>query len=166
MRTYNKITVNSAADPVWKVLADEFNHNDLWMAQVFKTRDTSNGEAPELDARVCELTPTLDGIRTHEEIVFYDKENYVLKFTVQINNGGKLPVKHNIATVHLTPQGDKTLVEWATTPALKPLGYIMYPLLKKGIQKSFKEVLEELKFYVENGKPHPRKVEAMKLVKQ
>lgn len=165
MKTSNKITVNAIIDDAWRVMADEFTHNDRWMAQVFKTRTTTNPNE-NLSARICELTPTLDGIRTDEKIIEYDKDNYKLVFTVAIENGGKLPVKNNVATVTMRElSGGGVEVHWATTPSLKPIGYILAPMLKLGIQKSFKEVLEEFKHYVETGEPHPRKVEAMKKVK-
>ena len=157
--------MKAPANDVWAVVADQFTSNDKWMAQVFET-EGSKAKAGDLDARVCQLTPTLDGLNTYEEVIEYDKENYRFVFTVIVRGGGKFPVKRNVATVTLEDMGTETLVRWETKPELKPVGYLIIPLLKAGIQKSFREVLEELKYYVEEGKPHPRKVEAMKKLKK
>ena len=163
MKTHNSIIVDKDIDTAWRVMADEFNENDKWMADVYKTNKAENEDNPEFESRNCELTPTLDGLSTHENIIEYDKENYRLVFNVAIRNGGKLPVNGNVATITLKKLGDnETRVNWDTTPDLQPKGKLLAPLLKFGFQKTFRGVLEEFKHYVETGKPHPRKVEAMK----
>jgi hypothetical protein len=41
------------------------------------------------------------------------------------------------------------------------LGMLMTPLIKKGLEKSAIEIAEELKCYVKNGCPHPRKIKSL-----
>ena len=41
-------------------------------------------------------------------------------------------------------------------------GSLLAPFLKLAIGKVLKEALEELKYYVETGEPHPRKLKANK----
>lgn len=38
------------------------------------------------------------------------------------------------------------------------MGVILSPLINKGMGKSATEIAEDLKFYIENRKPHPRKL--------
>jgi hypothetical protein len=50
---------------------------------------------------------------------------------------------------------------WKFRSNIKPLGLLLWPLLRIGFGKFVGEIMEELQFYVENGKPHPRKVKAI-----
>ena len=54
-----------------------------------------------------------------------------------------------------------TELVWVATPELKPIGKFLGPIMKLGLGRGFGVILEEFKYFVENGKPHPRKVKAM-----
>jgi hypothetical protein len=43
------------------------------------------------------------------------------------------------------------------------LGFVMSPIISSKIRKASTEIAEELKYYLENGKPHPRKLESKKI---
>ena len=45
------------------------------------------------------------------------------------------------------------------TADMKGLGFILAPIVKMKLGKIGDELLEELKYYLENGKQHPRKIE-------
>jgi hypothetical protein len=47
----------------------------------------------------------------------------------------------------------------------KPFGYLLWPLLRIGFGNFVGDIMGKLKFYVENGTPHPRKIKAMKKLK-
>lgn len=51
---------------------------------------------------------------------------------------------------------------WKFRSDIKPLGFILWPLLRIAFGKFIGDIMEELKFYVENDAPHPRKIKAMK----
>ncbi|MFT5723247.1 MAG: hypothetical protein ACI9JN_000356 [Bacteroidia bacterium] len=57
----------------------------------------------------------------------------------------------------LTSNGDSTGLVLNFKAEMKGLGYILAPIVKMKLSKVGDELLEELKYYVENGKPHPRK---------
>ena len=42
----------------------------------------------------------------------------------------------------------------------------MWPMLRMGMFKAWKELSEEFKHYVETGKPHPRKTKAIEKAKE
>jgi hypothetical protein len=51
-------------------------------------------------------------------------------------------------------------VKWVVTPKPKPLAYVIAPLIKLGLGIFIGQITEELKYFVENDIPHPRKVKA------
>ncbi|MCG8573341.1 MAG: SRPBCC family protein [Flavobacteriales bacterium] len=161
MKMTNKITINHSIDVIWKLLADDFDKADLWMAGVPKSYAKEDGallnEAPMI-GRVCEFTSKADGPYADETITFYDKVNYCMDVEVVPRNV-KVPVEKNCLNIKLIPLGkNQTKVIWDSDLSLKPKGILLYPIVRFGISKSFKQLLEELKYFVETGLPHPRKV--------
>ena len=76
------------------------------------------------------------------------------------------PLVQNVADFSLSEQGEnKSEVNFTVTSTLRPLGFILYPIIKLGFRTFVKQIMEELKFYVENGTPHPRKVKAINKMK-
>ena len=51
-------------------------------------------------------------------------------------------------------------MHWDVTVKVKPLANLVYPLVKLGLSVLFGQVPEELKYFVENDAPHPRKLKA------
>ena len=47
---------------------------------------------------------------------------------------------------------------------IKPWGYALWPVLRKGMTGAWNQMCEEFKHYVETGTPHPRKVAAIESV--
>lgn len=166
MKSVNKIIIDKSADEVWKVLADDFDKNSEWMAIVPKSKKMTEGKKADgasMAGRACDVNLGKKSIQTHERIHLYDKKNYILKFDVLPQNvSTMLPVnKNNITTALKEIEKSKTELIWEAEPDLKPLGKLLSPLIKFGLQKSFGEIIEEFKYFVETGKPHPRKIKAL-----
>ena len=57
---------------------------------------------------------------------------------------------------------DGATVEMEMEATLLPVfAQLMGPILKRQFNTVVSETIEELKFYIENGRPHPRKIAAM-----
>ncbi len=112
--------------------------------------------------RVCDLTTKLDGPYVDETILSYDETHHA--FTVKVVPvGGRLPIVQNLITFRLKDLGhNQTEMTWDSNIQLKTVGKLLSPLLKKGLSKNLSDQMDELKYYVENGEPHPRKVAKLK----
>lgn len=161
MKLENKITINTTADKVWQVVAHEFDQASVWMAQVpnsYRSHGAISAKDAPMEGRVCELSDKPGGPVAEEYITGYSEERKWLRMKV-IPKNAKIPVIENVVDIHVNELSNgKTEVIWASDLQLKTVGKMLSPVLKLGINKSFNELLEELKYYVENGKPHPRKL--------
>ena len=165
MKITKTITINKSPEEVWAVLADDFANAYKWMAQVPYSHEIEEGETADdspMIGRVCELSTRPDGPKADERITYYNKEEKEVHVLIRPFDA-KLPIVKNELQVRLKAVGNNsTLVDWDANLELKTAGKLLYPALKLGIAISFAEVLEELKYYLEEGKPHPRKVAKIK----
>ena len=160
------IKVKASTDQVWKIFAHGFNDAHKWMASVSHSYAQTNGESFEgahSDGRVCELSPDQTGIKASEKFLEYDENNKTA--TVQIdfaNTPFYFPVKFNTLDFSIHEIGDgHSEMTWEFRSNIKPLGLLLWPLLRIGFGVFVGQIMGELKFYVENGTSHPRKLKAM-----
>ena len=163
MKVRNSIIIDSNIEEVWRILAVEFDRAGDWMSFVPNSYAIETGymaeEAPMV-GRVCEFTPEATGARADERITTFDPENKLLVFEV-VPIDAPMPVHKNTISVKLFDLGhNETEVQWDSDLDLKSLGYVMYPMVKVMVKKTFNKILEELKVYTETGEPHPRKLKA------
>lgn len=158
--------VNASADKVWGIFAHGFNDAHKWMASVPHSYAQKNGasfDGAHSDGRVCELSSDQKGMKASEKFLAYDENNKTA--TVQIdfvNTPFFFPVKFNTLDFSIRNIGDsQSEMMWKFSSNIKPLGLLLWPLLRMGFGKFIGDIMEELQFYVENGSPHPRKVKAM-----
>jgi len=162
-----KAIVNADADKVWGVFAHGFNDAYKWMASVNHSFAKNNGESFEgcqSDGRVCELSPDGKGIKASEQFLAYSEENKTATIRIDFLDAPSFfPVKFNTLEFSLKEiDGGKSEMTWKFCSNIKLLGFILWPLLRLGFGKFIEDIMEELKFYVETGTPHPRKIKAMK----
>jgi hypothetical protein len=116
---------------------------------------------------VCELSPDGKGIKASEKFLAYNEENKTA--TVQIdfvNTPSFFPVKFNILDFSLRDiDNGQSEMTWKFRSYIKPLGLLLWPLLRIGFGVFIGQIMEELKFYAENGTPHPRKIKALEKLK-
>jgi len=162
-----KAIVNADADKVWGVFAHGFNDAYKWMASVNHSFAKNNGESFEgcqSDGRVCELSPDGKGIKASEQFLAYSEENKTATIRIDFLDAPSFfPVKFNTVEFSLKEiDGGKSEMTWEFCSNIKLLGFVLWPLLTLGFGKFIEDIMEELKFYVETGTPHPRKIKAMK----
>jgi len=137
------------------------------MASVNHSFAKNNGESFEgcqSDGRVCELSPDGKGIKASEQFLAYSEENKTATIRIDFLDAPSFfPVKFNTLEFSLKEiDGGKSEMTWKFCSNIKLLGFILWPLLRLGFGKFIEDIMEELKFYVETGTPHPRKIKAMK----
>ncbi len=142
---------------VWKLAAEDFTSVQTWSASVVTSKALPNAadavDAP-MGGRYCTFTDDPEGFGAREMITKFDANNHHLEFdVVPVNAPAAIPLKKNRVVLTLTALGpSETELRWVATPELKPHGYVMYPLVKLGLTKSFRGIVAELKSYAERGR--------------
>lgn len=160
MRLNRTIEIAKPATEVWQVIAIDFDKACDWMAAVPKSYKIEEGDRVEgspMVGRICEFSKKVNGPYAHERITYFNEENKELHIEVIPKNGNIPVLKNNVTAIVKETAEGKTEVFWNSDLQLKTVGKVLQPMLKGAIGKSFAELLEELKYYVEEGKPHPRK---------
>jgi hypothetical protein len=170
MNTTKTITIDAAGDKVWDVFAHDFDNAYKWMASIPKSFGKDNGkkyEGSSSAGRVCELDSNPNGMKAKESFLAYDEEKKTCSVLIEfLNTPFGFPLVQNVAEFSLSEQeGNQSVITFSVTSTLKPFAFIIYPIIKIGFGFVVKQIIEELKFYVENGAPHPRKVKAINKMK-
>jgi hypothetical protein len=155
MEIITKLTIEKNANDVWQVMGNQFDQIHIW-ASFFKDSNPS-GEKKfnEIDFSARE-TVVEGGENTHSLDVF-DSKNHILSYTV---------------TAGAPPFADKAQAEWTlesvnedSCTASITVNMELKDMIpeekaaevKGWLSKSSEGMLEELKYYLETGKLHPRK---------
>ena len=163
MTISKQIIIDAPATEVWRVVAHDFHKADQWASSVNHSTRREAGPTPEgcpLDTagRACDTS--IGAIK--EEIVHYNETQKSFGYQAK---GEKMPffVKNLVNNWRVTAQDtNRARVDMKLNVKLMPvIGTIMGPMMKLQMGKLLGEAVEELKFFVEQGKPHPRKVAAM-----
>lgn len=164
MNIRKKMIIDSPIAEVWSVWAEQFDKAQDWMAVVVHSYEKKEGDISEnspLIGRVCEFSSKKNGPKAIEDIITYDPTNYLLDIKVVPKNV-PVPLRYNILKSSLKEiSKNRTEISLDINPVISWKGYVLYPLLKVGLSKSFNELLEELKYFLEEGSPHPRKLAVM-----
>lgn len=155
MKFSKQITVNAPAEKVWNVLGRDFANIGVWATTV--TNSVVNNEAARVNnspvgGRLCD---TSFG-KISEEFTAYDDNKKSLSFKGVIESKMFNSV---ISTNEVTAIDEHSSVVTVTPDIeLTFIGTLMSPLIKMQLNKTIDQVLTDLKYYVENGKPSPAKL--------
>lgn len=153
-----EFVVNASIDKCWQVMGVDFAHVDRWVSAV----SHSEGKGGSFNGASCSersCSTSLGGMK--EQLLEFSPESHMLKY--QIAEGMPSMVKYATNDWRLTPinsnQTRFTMVAEMQIGGL--MGTMMKPMMRSKMTKLTGQIGEEFKYYVENGKPHPRKVKAM-----
>ncbi|MBY0480278.1 MAG: SRPBCC family protein [Chitinophagaceae bacterium] len=155
-----EIVIDAEISKSWHVLGPEFADAYKWASTVNKSEGKGNfinGET--YSERVCS-TPmgTLN-----EKILNYSVENRLLVYQFE---GMPKMVRFAMNTWHLTAlDNNQTKLSFKMEMEVGGIGKMMKPMMKMKMAKMAGHTIEEFKYYVEQGQPHPRKLRAMKKYK-
>lgn len=152
--------ISCPIDELWGLVADDFTAIPRWSESVVTSEQLDSVHAVDgspMAGRYCTFTDDPDGFAARETITHYDRENYELKFdVVPVNAPKAVPLLRNHVEVTLRALGpSETELRWVVLPDLKPHGYLLYPMVKFGLAKSFRGILAELKQYAERAHSSP-----------
>jgi hypothetical protein len=155
-----EVLINKGIDESWEVLGNQFSEAHLWSTN-FKS--SKPGGMPKLNGLdyLHRETMTEKG-ENFQELDEFDPDNYKLSYHVSRGVPGiassalgewrlsKVSNEQTRLNVHFILE----------TKGL--LGFVMSPVISSKISNASTEIAEELKYYLENDKPHPRKLESIK----
>jgi len=150
--------INASIEEVWKVVGHEFADAYKWASNL-KHSEALNTES--LNGSSCtERGCDVSGFgKISERMLEYSDDEHLLSY--EVKNGLPKIVSMAQNTWKLTTiAGGKTHVEMRLKMKTKGfLGWLMGGIMKMKVKKTVDDTLEELKYYVEYGKIHPRTLE-------
>jgi len=157
----HEITIDASIDDTWEILGPQFENAQVWASSI-KHSEALNKES--LNGSTCSIRGcSVAGMgEIKETLLSYSIENHSLSYVVK--EGMPKMVKYASNNWELIDLGNgktklKMKIEMKTGGFM---GWMMRGMMKGKMTKLSSEVAEEFKYYVENGKPHPRKVKANK----
>ena len=156
----SKILIDAPADTVWAVLAEDFANIHEWASGV-TTSSPHGGPLTDIgySGRICKINaPGFND--TTERILDYNKDE--LRITYQLVKGLPGFVKNAINDWKIIPNEETSHVHTETSMLVSGvLGTLMKRMMTKNTQRVLNQMGDELKHFVEKGKPHPRKLKAL-----
>ncbi|MEM1249264.1 MAG: SRPBCC family protein [Acidobacteriota bacterium] len=154
------LTIRAPLEDVWKTTAEDFDRIDRWDGNVRTAQklDSPPPEGAPVGGRTCQM---YRGASIVERLVEYDPSTYRLAYRVEEGLPGFVALATNHWSHSEVEEG--TLLELRLELETRgPLGVLMSLPLRLQMGKVLGRALEELKFFVETGSPHPRKVARVK----
>jgi hypothetical protein len=146
-----ELTIKKTIEEVWEIMGNQFGYADKWSSN-FKT-SKPGGEAKFSGLEYSLRDTTTDRGNTIQELTAFDPDKYTLSYV--ITKGAPEIAKMAGAEWFLVSESQnltKLSMDFIMEPKM-PLNSEMETKLKMGLTASVKELSEELKFYLETGKP-------------
>lgn len=160
MQMTDQIAINVPAEKAWRVLAHEFEHIGRWAVIIDASAAASDipaFEACEIGGRTCTAQGFGD---VKEQFIHYDEASMRYAYEAIAGLPSFLTRAVNNWSVHAAGL-DHCVVESSAEIEVKRFpGIILAPIFKWRMGWKGREMLEELKYYLERDQPHPRKLKA------
>jgi len=154
-----EITINKPVLDIWEIVGNQFGSAHIWASALTHTEGSGRKMTEQVcENRICDIK----GMgRIREKLLEFDAKNFAL--TYEVMNGFPFFVERGINRWTMTQEGDDSTrlqsVAEITTQGL--VGMLMAPLMKMQMAGLMHNLLEDLKYYVETGVPHPRKAKTL-----
>lgn len=159
MTIKQEIIINKSIEDCWQVLGVRYTEISRWASIVHHAEgDGKMGiNGASCDTRGCEV----EGMGEIEErLSEFDPTNYSLDYTVTKGLPGMMKEAKNSWKLTALSH-DKTKLNMKGTIAPKGLlAHVMKGMIRMQFNAMTKKLVEEFKYYVEKGRPHPRKLKA------
>jgi len=160
----DQMTIDAPAQKVWRILAHEFGSVGQWASSIPVSQPVPDIPAPAgaaVGGRVC--ATAVPGVAAIQEMfTYYDEQS--MRFGYEPTEGRPWFVKraeNNWAVRSIGPE--TSLVESHAKLELASFpGIFLAPLLKLYLGRVGARFFEELKYYAEHDRPHPRKLKAQR----
>lgn len=155
-----KILIEAPATKVWQVIAHEFAEIGTWAAAIPHSTTLTTAQ-PLTDApikgRACQTS--VPGFQTvHEQFIYYNKVAMSFGYEAVAGMPWFIQRAENHWAVHTVDTQRSQVQIVGKVEVINGLGWLIAPLFRRQLGRTGRFTLEELKYYIEKGKPHPRKI--------
>ncbi|MFT5780502.1 MAG: hypothetical protein ACI837_003464 [Crocinitomicaceae bacterium] len=156
------LEVNVSAENLWEIIGPGFADAGKWSTAI--DHSAGHGEAKfdgaTCDTRSCDLSAK--GFSSvNERITEYEPSKHTMSFDVYAGMPGFVTYMNNRTVITDLGNG-KSKAELSITMHMKPfMGALMGGMLSKNLSNLIDSALDDLKVYVETGKPSDRKTARM-----
>jgi hypothetical protein len=149
-----ELTIHKNTDEVWGVVGKQFGEVHLWSSNF---KDSKPGGDKQFEGIDYSYRATVtDRGETIQLLDAFDSENYSLAYHITKGMPGIAKSASGVWSLKPLKNNQTTVVIEFEMEVKNILGYLVSPLIKLKIGKSAEEIAEELKYYMETGKAHPR----------
>ena len=157
MRIVKKLLIEKPVEEVWEVLGNQFGKIDRWASLISHSEVSGPSKISGVDYSI-RSTKTTQG-DTQQELTSFNPKKHSISY--KSISGTPAIIKQVMAHWSLENRGEKsTHLVLDFTVKMKGLGFFFAPLAKIKLGKVGDVLLDDFKYYLENGKPHQRKVSA------
>jgi len=158
MKIIKKLTINKPIEQVWDVLGNQFGEIDKWASLISHSAMSGESNMSGISHSI-RSTETTSG-PTKQELTVFNPDKHTIAYKAIA--GTPVFFKSVNAEWSLVKKGDSiTGLTLDFEVKFKGLGILLTPVVKRKLGKVGDEILDDFKFYVENGTPHPRKLKAI-----
>ena len=158
MKIIKQLTINKPIEDVWDVLGNQFGEIDKWASLIHQSEMSGESTIPGMLHSIRSTETT--GGPTKQELTVFNADEYTIAYKAIAGTPGFF--KSVNAEWSLVEKDDNiTGLTLDFEVQFKGLGILLSPVVKMKLGKVGDELLDDFKFYVENGKPHARKLEAV-----
>ena len=159
MELRNEIVIEASAERVWEALGERFMDVSVWAAPITASCPVGAAEPGVGVIRSCEIAafgPVKSGV-VKERLTRFDREAMALEYEAlegMPSFVGHATNRWRVARLH----EHRTRLHIHATLTLRGPMALLGCVVKWQLESGGAKVAEELKYFVENGSPHPRKL--------
>jgi Asp-tRNA(Asn)/Glu-tRNA(Gln) amidotransferase A subunit family amidase len=156
MKVIKEVIIEKNIQDVWEVMGNQFGQVHLWSSNFLESKPEGESKFEGL-AYSSRKTLTERG-ETIQELDVFDANKYSLSY--YITKGAPEFAEQTGAVWSLSSEGlntTKATFEFSMV-AKAMVNEEMASKIEMGLTRSASEMAEELKYYLENGQPHSRKL--------
>ena len=159
MNIIKKLTIGKPIEDVWEVLGNQFGNIDKWASIISHSEVSGEAKVPGVNYSI-RSTKTTQG-DTQQELTGFNPAQHTISY--KSISGTPFFIKQVKAEWSLTKNDDNStaLVLDFNVETQGIMGVILGPVAKVKLGKLGDVILDDFKYYVENGKPHARKLAAL-----
>jgi hypothetical protein len=155
----NKVLlINRPANEVWEVLGPQFGEIDKWSSLIHKSEVSGEAKLTGVSYSVRN-TETTQG-PTKQELTSFDPNNYTLSYKAIAGIPFFIKNIHAKWSLKEINSKETKLILDMNIETAGLIGMVLTPVVKLKLSKLANELLDDFKYYVENGKPHSRKLQS------
>ncbi len=158
-----EIIIKKTPQEVWEILGDQYGSAHQWAGGLYHSEgyNAAKIESAPFHNRACD---TSQG-KIKEAIEVFDSQNYTLVY--RVIEGFPFFVKLGRNHWQLIPEGKHTKVKMHLKIQTQGIiGAMMQPMMKLQMNSITRNILDDLKHYVETGQPSPRKAKELAKLKR